>query len=187
MDYKQRILHALKELAAQRGFSGATMDELAARAGVSKRTIYRYFSSKEEIIDALLDDILSIYEQKILQILASCENPVGKISNIIKIVPQITQIITPAALHDLHRHYPHLWEKIERFRAERIQQLFDDLLLSNEYRCFKPINPKIFTTALMASIRSVVNPAFIIENNLSVEETIQTLFTIFLSGIVMKE
>ncbi|MDF9406898.1 TetR/AcrR family transcriptional regulator [Pelotomaculum isophthalicicum JI] len=187
MDYKRRILTAFNELALQRGFSGVTMDELATRAGVSKRTIYRYFNSKEEIIDTLLNDILSGFEQKILQMLDSCENPVEKISNIIKIVPRITEKLTPAALHDLHKYYPHLWEKIEQFRARRIQHLFDDLLLNNKYRCFKSVNPKIFTTALLASIRSVVNPAFIIDNNLSVEETIQTLFTIFLSGIVLEE
>jgi len=187
MDYRQRILTAFKEIAVQRGFSSVTMDELSARAGVSKRTVYRYFKSKEEIINALLDDFLSNLEQRILQILDSRENPVEKITNIIKVAPQISGMIPPPVLHDLQKYYPHLWEKIEQFRAVRIQQFFNNFLTTNEHRCFKVINPQIFTTALLASIRSVVNPVFMIDNNLSIEDTIQTLFTIFLFGIVAEK
>ena len=46
------------------------------------------------------------------------------------------------------------------------------------------MNPTIFTTALIAGVRATVNPTFILENNLSPEETIQSLFTIFLHGVV---
>lgn len=40
------------------GFEAANMDRLAAVAGVSKATIYKHFQSKEQLLQALLDDLL---------------------------------------------------------------------------------------------------------------------------------
>jgi AcrR family transcriptional regulator len=53
---RQAIVDATLQLLAERGFQAATMDSIADRAGVSKNTIYRRWTSKEELIaDALRD------------------------------------------------------------------------------------------------------------------------------------
>ena len=57
---RERILRAALEVCAQRGVAPARMEEIAARAGVSKGTLYRFFESKE---DLLLATILASYEQ----------------------------------------------------------------------------------------------------------------------------
>lgn len=183
-DYRQRVTDALRELAAVRGFCGVTVDELAAHTGISKRTIYRYFKNKEEMVNSVLEDFISSVEQKITEALNSSDDPVEMITNTIKVLIENIKMLQPVALHDLQKYYPHLWEKIERFRAGKIHQIFGKILLENKNRLFREINPDIITVALLASVRAVVNPSFIMENNLSPEETINSLFTIFLHGIV---
>lgn len=184
MDYRQRIIAAFKELSMLRGFSGVTVDDLAAHTGISKRTIYRYFNSKEEIIISVLEDFMSTVRQKVQQALDSSADPAQRINNVVMVVAQNVRLFHPLALHDLQKFYPHLWEKIEQFRAERIQEVIENVLAGEQESYFQKINPKIFSTALLTSIRAVVNPAFIMENNLSPEETIQSLFKIFFYGIL---
>jgi AcrR family transcriptional regulator len=51
------VLHAADDLLVERGFGGVTIEGIAARAGVAKQTIYRWWPSKVEILlDTLIDD-----------------------------------------------------------------------------------------------------------------------------------
>jgi AcrR family transcriptional regulator len=51
------VLEAADDLLVERGFAGVTIEGIAARAGVAKQTIYRWWTSKTAILfDALLTD-----------------------------------------------------------------------------------------------------------------------------------
>jgi AcrR family transcriptional regulator len=52
---RQRILRAMAEVAAERGYAGASVGLVVARAGVSRRTFYGCFQSREACFLALLD------------------------------------------------------------------------------------------------------------------------------------
>jgi AcrR family transcriptional regulator len=56
---RKAIIEATLELLADRGFQAATMDAIATRARVGKNTIYRRWSSKEELIADALGDLTS--------------------------------------------------------------------------------------------------------------------------------
>jgi AcrR family transcriptional regulator len=51
----QELLEAALSVFAEKGFTAARLDEIAARAGVSKGTLYLYFPSKEALLEALID------------------------------------------------------------------------------------------------------------------------------------
>lgn len=55
-DKRSRILEAAYEVCARRGVDAARMEEVAARAQVSKGTLYHYFESKEHLLLATLID-----------------------------------------------------------------------------------------------------------------------------------
>ena len=171
-------------MAMERGFSRVTVDELAARCGISKRTIYRYFKSKDEIIVSIVEEVMSEIEKKVTLALNSSTSPVEKLSAMVSALLKYVKRINTPFIYDLEKNFPLLWERVEQFRAERIQQAFDLILANGQNGFFKNIDPVVFTTALLAGIRSVVNPKFIMDQNLSPEKAIQSLFEIFLYGIV---
>lgn len=55
---RERILRALREFLEEGDLGHCTMQAIATRCKISKRTIYAVFSSKEELFDALLQDML---------------------------------------------------------------------------------------------------------------------------------
>lgn len=54
----QELLDAALEVFVERGFAAARLDEVAKRAGVSKGTVYLYFSSKEDLLKALVESAI---------------------------------------------------------------------------------------------------------------------------------
>lgn len=53
---KDQVIEAARELFHQFGFKKVSMDEIAAKAGVTKKTIYMYFSSKEELLKYFIQE-----------------------------------------------------------------------------------------------------------------------------------
>ncbi|MFC3151194.1 TetR/AcrR family transcriptional regulator [Litoribrevibacter euphylliae] len=60
------ILEAATETFVEQGFLATSMDAVAAKAGVSKRTVYNHFPSKEELFSAIILQLLT-YTQEIMQ------------------------------------------------------------------------------------------------------------------------
>lgn len=55
---RQAILEAALAVFAQRGYAASTIDVIAKEAGTSKGLVYNYFSSKQELLKAIFEDIL---------------------------------------------------------------------------------------------------------------------------------
>ena len=56
-DARRAVLEAADDLLAEKGFAGVTVEGIAAAAGVAKQTIYRWWSSKTDILlDTFLED-----------------------------------------------------------------------------------------------------------------------------------
>ena len=53
----REILAATRTLLDQRGLEALTMDEIAATAGVAKGTLYLYFHSKDELLQAMITQV----------------------------------------------------------------------------------------------------------------------------------
>lgn len=68
-----QILRAAERLFAANGFSGTGVDAIAQEAGINKATIYYYFTSKQAILDCLIEDFLQNFMLKTLSILENKE------------------------------------------------------------------------------------------------------------------
>ncbi len=53
---RKLIFKAALKVFSEEGFHRATMDKIAATSGVGKGSLYRYFKSKEELLDSLLEE-----------------------------------------------------------------------------------------------------------------------------------
>jgi AcrR family transcriptional regulator len=56
MEARERILMKAHELFNRFGIRRVTMDEIAIKTGMSKKTIYQSFENKDELVEAVLQD-----------------------------------------------------------------------------------------------------------------------------------
>ncbi len=60
---KERIFTSAAELFAEKGYHAVSIQDIAAKAGIIKSSVYNHYSSKEEIMDSLLDYYLERMDQ----------------------------------------------------------------------------------------------------------------------------
>lgn len=87
------ILEAALEVFSQHGFRGATLDQIAEKAGLSKPNLLYYFASKEAVHAALLEELLTAWLEPLRAM-----NPLGD---------PVTEILAYAKRKlELSRDYP---------------------------------------------------------------------------------
>jgi len=70
---RARLLDAAREVFAQRGYHGASLEEIADEAGFSRGALYHHFESKEALFLALLDERLAEREGELEEVFGSDE------------------------------------------------------------------------------------------------------------------
>ena len=121
---KQHILQVAIERMQQVGIRSVSVDDICHELGMSKKTFYVYFPSKDDLVQA----ILHTHEQKMAHDL---DNALSKrtITQVIvewsKIAKSTTKkdLKTPAMMYDLEKYYPQLFaahKKVMRETAEKI-------------------------------------------------------------------
>jgi AcrR family transcriptional regulator len=79
----ERILDAALDVFAERGFSDARLDEVAARAGVAKGTIYLYVPSKQALFEALIRSGIAVPIEAIEQRVVGLDLPIETVLRMI--------------------------------------------------------------------------------------------------------
>jgi AcrR family transcriptional regulator len=71
---KEKIKQVALSIFAQRGYEGATMNEIAEGVGINKASIYNHFNGKEDLYLAVYEDVARDYEKQIKRMLKDSEN-----------------------------------------------------------------------------------------------------------------
>lgn len=128
---RRKLAAAAMELFATKGYEATTVDEIAAAAGVARRTFFRHFRSKEEAIFPDHDDTL-VRAAGVLDAAPAHENPLDTVCRGIKEVMRM-YAASPAvsvARYRLTREVPTLRER-EIASVARYERLFTRYLLGH--------------------------------------------------------
>src|SRR5690606_20416932 len=137
---KERILSKAEEMFFQFGFSKVTMDEIDAELGMSKKTLYKFFQSKEQLLRILLSDIKCEDTEYIDTLLADKEMDfVEKIRKMMNYICKHKSKFKGPFVHDLQKTIPSCWHDINEFRTKHAHDNFEQLLDEGiERRTFMP-------------------------------------------------
>ncbi|GIK59734.1 MAG: TetR/AcrR family transcriptional regulator [Ignavibacteriota bacterium] len=185
MDDQIKIIEHTEEKFFRDGFYKTTMDEIAAELKMSKKTIYKFFPSKEDLVKAIAKYFMNKMKNTILPALNSDKNAIEKLGDLIKILAKVSEKISASRMEELKRHFPSLWNDIDSFRTEmmfgNITKVIDQ---GKKEGLFIDYPTNIIMNVLVASIRTIVNPDFIMNNNYSLIEAARYAFRIVISGIL---
>jgi TetR/AcrR family transcriptional regulator, biofilm operon repressor len=109
---KEKIITKGTELFLKLGFKSVTMDDIAAEMGISKKTIYKYFSNKEILIEETVAATHETIDRSIEYILSQNYNPIQENFEIRKMFKILFQAADTSPLYQLKKHYPEIHGKM---------------------------------------------------------------------------
>jgi len=127
MEMKERILQKANDLFRRYGFKSITMDEIATQLGASKKTIYQYFSDKDELVEAVVKHTIDYAQQTCDDNRLKSKDAVHELFEAMDFVQQIFSGMNPAMMYDLERFHP---QSYRLFLDHKNKYLYDVIRLN---------------------------------------------------------
>jgi len=87
---KDRLLQAAMDVFADRGYHGATVDDIVAASETSKGAFYHYFPSKQGVFLRLLDQLADLVEAGVETAIERQQGALGKVEAALRVVLEVT-------------------------------------------------------------------------------------------------
>ena len=120
---KERIIAEARQLFNHLGVKTVRLDDIAQQLGISKKTVYQYFDSKEELVRLMLETQLNENLREANAIHLEVTNPIASALLIWDRLIHYRQTVNPNLLRDIERHYPTVWNLFQTFRTEYINTI----------------------------------------------------------------
>lgn len=165
-----------------------TMDDLASRLGISKRTLYENFPSKVSILDSIIEQTLKEADDKTIRIVQDTNlSLLGKIRGVMTVLTNHYELYDIRILDQMKRYYPEQWKKIDAALTDdwdelRIlieQGIHDGIIVSK--------NVSLIMKLIMDATNSTLDQRFYQKNEITLSEALSSIVDIILFGLVPRE
>jgi TetR/AcrR family transcriptional regulator, cholesterol catabolism regulator len=120
MDENTRsIVEKVSRLYQRYGIKSVTMDDVAKHLGISKKTLYEYFSDKEDLVRQVVyhsHDKMEALFSGIRQNL----NPIEELLEVYRLIRFMFRDYNPSMEYDIRKYYPDLYNRIKETRRNRM-------------------------------------------------------------------
>lgn len=110
---REQIINKACQLFLTAGFSSVTMDDLAREMAVSKKTIYKFYENKKQIVEQVAFNAEKQLNDRILCVMDSEFNAVEEYFEIRKLFAEMIQVIGISQLYQLRKKYPDIYDYIK--------------------------------------------------------------------------
>lgn len=184
-----RIVAAARQHFFAHGVRSVTMDDLARELGMSKKTLYACFPSKEALLEAVIDDKFQGMKSELEKIAAADQESFPEaLQRLLACLQHQAAEIQPAMIRDLRLVNPEVFKRVETLRAQLIQQHFGRIFAQGQQAGVirTDISAALMVQILLAAVQAIMNPAGISALNLSPQAGISAIVSVVLNGVVVQ-
>ena len=168
------------------GLRAVTMNDVAKELGISKKTLYQYFTDKEDLVLQTLE--LRIAEDKSMcsEIMSAEHNPVEALVSMFLQVNKMFQELKQGLLFELQKYYPRGYQRFQVYKREHIYKIiFDNLSHGKSLGLYREgVNPDILAKLFMQMPDIIMNEHVFPAETYSQPKVHKQIVFHFLHGIV---
>jgi AcrR family transcriptional regulator len=182
------ILERILSLFKRYGFRSVTMGDIAGELGVSKKTLYKEFRDKDDLINQVIDFDRNQSRRNLKEVYQSAPNALEELFMVNRFVHSLRSSYSPTFYYDLRRYFPEIYK---RWMGDKRQNMYD--LITGNLRKGKregvyreEINEHTIGKLYMARIEMLESNDIIEEQESHSLEFMQEVFSYHLHGICNK-
>lgn len=183
MELKDRIIDAVIEEFNDKSLK-FTMDDIAKRLGISKRTLYSVVQDKEALFIEAVECVFGAIKESEKEIAEdSTLEIVDKLRKILVVFPQKYKAIDYRQLYDLKVKFPRIYAKIESRLESDWDATFQIMEQTMEEGKIRRISLPVFQAIFSGTIEYYISRRTLIDSNIAYEEALQQMLDIIFNGI----
>ena len=124
---RDKILNKASEMFLNLGFKSITMDDIAQEMGVSKKTLYKYYKTKQSLVESTTTRFHDSCIRTIEEVENKKFNPIKENFEIKKSFKEMFKNATSSPMYQLRKYYPLIHERIK----EKENVVFSECLKRN--------------------------------------------------------
>ena len=105
-DTAERIKQKAHDLVMQYGIRSVSMDDIASGLGMSKKTIYQYFADKDELVEAVIKDVIERNQACCRQDQAAAKDAIHEVFLAMQMMQEMFANMNPSIIYDLEKFHP---------------------------------------------------------------------------------
>lgn len=182
---KNRILEAARETFVESGYDRSNMADIAVRAGVSRKTLYSYFTDKPGLFKEMFLSTIHGQEAMIDEVFEDdSRSYLERFSTVISLVSEQLAWLRGPLIEDIRRTFPDIWSDTQDFRDGRVLANFSRILDEGVEEGFfrDDINERLLLMTWFAASQYVLTPEALSELPLTGDEAFRALLSIILEG-----
>jgi AcrR family transcriptional regulator len=159
LETRSIVLKGAKDLFFKYGIKSVTMDDIAKHLGISKKTIYQYFTDKNAIIKNLIEEVMHSNSYECNEIAVNSGNAIEEILELMKHLGSMFSKMNPNLFYDMQKYHPESWKLFKEFKEKIILNTVEKNLEKgiNEGLYRKGLNIKIIARLRIEQIEFAVN------------------------------
>ena len=108
---KENILMQAEAFFLKYGFRNVTMDDLCKEMGISKKTLYQYFQTKDALVEACILGYMEKEADKVQQIRMKASDPVDAFYSLYNRARAALSEVSRFVIFDIQKNHPEIWQK----------------------------------------------------------------------------
>jgi AcrR family transcriptional regulator len=184
-DTAERIKQQAHDLFMQYGFRSVSMDDIANKLGMSKKTIYQFYADKDELITAVVSETIQENQNCCDQDRKIATDAVHEIFLAIEMVVEMFSTMNPSILFDMQKYHPQAFSKfLEHKNGYFYNVMRENIVRGIKEELFRPdVNIDLMARFRVESMMLTFNPEFISKVKLSMAAIHEELMIQYLFGV----
>lgn len=128
METKARILTSAEKLFMRNGIRSVSMDDIAQDLAISKKTLYKWFENKDQIVQAVMQTHLEREMAECEGLICQADSAVAELFGMMDWLKSQFTDVHPGIFYDLQKFYPQSWQLwTEHKHSYILNQIVDNL------------------------------------------------------------